>query len=313
MGLLLLVSLAGMLPGQAKPVSPERRALAFLSREVPRWSSANHCYSCHNNGDGARALYAAVRLSYDLPSDALADTSRWLARPEKWDHNGGEGPANDRKLARLQFAAALAEAVDVGAVKDRRALTQAADYLAAQQQADGSWQAEGTPAIGTPATYNAALATYLACRTLRKADAERHRQALAKADVWFRKSTVNNLVEAAAVLLAITDAMGDDVAAQRQRCRELIARGQSPDGGWGPFATSPSEPFDTAIVLLALAGQGTTPDVLRQRERGRAFLIATQQSDGSWTETTRPAGAESYAQRLSTSAWATLALLAPAR
>ena len=30
---------------------------------------------------------------------------------------------------------------------------------------------------------------------------------------------------------------------------------------------------------------------------------------GRWTETTRPAGAESYAQRLSTAGWATLALL----
>ena len=44
--------------------------------------------------------------------------------------------------------------------------------------------------------------------------------------------------------------------------------------------------------------------------RGRAFLIARQQADGSWPETTRPSGAESYAQRISTTGWATLALLA---
>ena len=43
---------------------------------------------------------------------------------------------------------------------------------------------------------------------------------------------------------------------------------------------------------------------------GRAYLLATQQEDGSWTETTRPAGATSYAQRISTTGWATLALLA---
>jgi hypothetical protein len=43
--------------------------------------------------------------------------------------------------------------------------------------------------------------------------------------------------------------------------------------------------------------------------KGRAYLVATQQDDGSWTETTRPSGNESYAQRLSTTGWATLALL----
>src|SRR3982750_1650529 len=34
-------------------------ALHFLSTEVPRWEQQNHCYSCHNNGDAARALYLA--------------------------------------------------------------------------------------------------------------------------------------------------------------------------------------------------------------------------------------------------------------
>jgi hypothetical protein len=44
--------------------------------------------------------------------------------------------------------------------------------------------------------------------------------------------------------------------------------------------------------------------------RGRSFLIAQQQRDGSWVETTRPRGGESYAQRISTTGWAALALLA---
>jgi hypothetical protein len=32
---------------------PERRAVAFLTREVPRWSVENRCFSCHNNGDAS--------------------------------------------------------------------------------------------------------------------------------------------------------------------------------------------------------------------------------------------------------------------
>ena len=43
--------------------------------------------------------------------------------------------------------------------------------------------------------------------------------------------------------------------------------------------------------------------------RGREFLIRDQLPDGSWPETTRPARQESYAQRISTTAWAALALM----
>src|SRR4051812_24969409 len=82
---------------------PEARAIAYLAREVPRWSPENHCYSCHNNGDAARALYAAVRLGRAVPTGATLDTDRWLARPEGWDKNGGDGPMSDKALARVQF------------------------------------------------------------------------------------------------------------------------------------------------------------------------------------------------------------------
>ena len=41
-------------------LSAEDRALAYLIREVPAWSREHKCFSCHNNGDAARALYTAV-------------------------------------------------------------------------------------------------------------------------------------------------------------------------------------------------------------------------------------------------------------
>ena len=89
--------------------TPEERAIAYLARETPRWASENHCYSCHNNGDGARALYAARRQGYAVPAAALRDTTAWLVRPADWDSNHGNPLASDKKLARIQFAAALAE------------------------------------------------------------------------------------------------------------------------------------------------------------------------------------------------------------
>lgn len=38
----------------------ESKAIGVLQREVPKWSRENGCFSCHNNGDAARALFAAV-------------------------------------------------------------------------------------------------------------------------------------------------------------------------------------------------------------------------------------------------------------
>ena len=60
-------------------------AVDYLVTEVPRWERENHCFSCHNNGDGARVLYAASRLGYAVPDSALAATTKWLLNPAKWD------------------------------------------------------------------------------------------------------------------------------------------------------------------------------------------------------------------------------------
>ena len=101
---------------------------------------------------------------------------------------------------------------------------------------------------------------------------------------------------------------------------ELLKKGQGRDGGWGPYVTSPAEPFDTALATLALhtltrrpsrAEPSFTAATLADAiAKGRAYLVREQLADGSWNETTRPAGQTSYAQRISTTGWALLALMA---
>jgi hypothetical protein len=288
--------------------TPERRAVAYLVREVPRWSPENRCFSCHNNGDAARALYRAAGLSYPVPREALADTAHWLARPGRWDQVG-KGREVDHALARLQFAVALAEATAADPGKDRQALTQAADLLARGQAEDGSWRVETGGQAGSPVTWGTCLATALARRTLRTADPRRHRAAVAAAGRWLARVPVRSVLDAAATLIGLEGDQGPAALAQQGRCLALIRKGQSRDGGWGPYGSSPPEPFDTAVVLLALKKYPDAADRRAMLRRGRAFLTAAQNRDGSWTETTRPPGAESYAQRLSTTGWATLALL----
>jgi squalene cyclase len=239
----------------------------------------------------------------------LADTTRWLARPQGWDHGGSAARASDKGLARIQFATALAEAIDAGLAKDRQLLKQAANLVLENQQKDGSWQVDVDGSIGSPATYGAILATGQAIRVLKKADTVQFASAIAKADRWLRKISVRNVLDAAALLLAMEENKGLDVPGRRQRCLELILKGQANDGGWGPYAASAAEPFDTAVVLLGLSRQADRAEIKRRLQQGRTYLSATQQPDGSWQETTRPPGLESYAQRISTTAWATLALL----
>ena len=149
--------LAAVLAATTVYAQAEARATGYLVVEVPRWARENHCFSCHNNGDGARALYVAARLGYLVPDAALADTAKWLLEPGKWDNNGGNPGFSDKKLARIQFAAALSEAYVSGAIPGR-ALREAAASLLPYQEADGSWQVDAG-AVGSPATYGASLAT----------------------------------------------------------------------------------------------------------------------------------------------------------
>jgi squalene cyclase len=104
----------------------------------------------------------------------------------------------------------------------------------------------------------------------------------------------------------------DAGGARRPRAEALsyLRRAQGADGGWGPYAETPSEVFDTALALLALAERLEDSGVREMIRRGRGFLVYSQLPDGSWPATTRPSGGISYAQQMSTTGWAALALIA---
>jgi len=290
----------------------EAKAIAYLQREVPAWRRENGCFSCHNNGDAVRALYAAAQQGYQIRTDVLAETTAWLAKPAHWDENKGDPGYNDTRLANLQFAAALVAAFEARQLHDRTALARAAQRVVAGQGADGAWQIEPGNAIGSPATYGTTLATFIGWRILRSAPAAETDEPIRKAGAWLRKQEPNNVLTAATLILALTRDTENDPRAVRKRdaCLDLIRRGQTGHGGWGPFADAPPEPFDTALVLLALSENVRAEGVPAMIRRGRAFLVAQQNANGSWPATTRPPGGESYAQSISTTGWATLALLA---
>ena len=111
----------------------------------------------------------------------LSDTTAWLSDPQRWDHNGGDGPFSDKRLARVQFTATLAEARRAGLVKNSQVLARAAARLAGDQAPDGSWPLEGEDEPGSPAAYGRFLATYLASESLRILDTAGQREPIARA------------------------------------------------------------------------------------------------------------------------------------
>ncbi|HSC26122.1 MAG TPA: prenyltransferase/squalene oxidase repeat-containing protein [Vicinamibacterales bacterium] len=296
----------------------ETRAMEYLAREVPRWRNEHACYSCHNNGDAARVLIVGLARGHDVRR-ALRDTLEWLSNPERWNSNaGGEGGGDDKRLARIQFALAAVAAANAALVP-QSAVDAAAELVAADQRPDGSWRLDSSASLGSPATYGTPLATAFALRVLSHARAPARPDAMARGVDWLRRVEALNAPDAVALLIGLGDAKDETSSRQRHRALDFLKRSQGPDGGWGAYPTTASEPFDTAIAVLALLERSRRPDLAApvyngteletSIARGREYLVRAQLPDGSWPETTRPARQESYAQRISTTAWAALALM----
>ncbi len=309
----------GMTPAQnpAAALTATRRATSYLAAEVPRWRREHPCYSCHNNGDGARALVAASRRGL-IDLRQIDDATGWLRAPERWALNSEEGGVKDLPLSRIQFSAALLALTSAGGA-EQQAVERAASLLVADQRADGSWPISATSNVGTPSGYGTPLATAVARTVLRQARTEIARAAVARTDQWFRQVEPQAVLEASSVLLGLERASDLAARATRVKALAILQSGQGRDGGWGPYTSSPSESFDTAVALLALqslSGDQTLIEPVFTAaqwriaiDRGRMYLLTQQNDEGSWPETTRPALQESYSQRISTTAWALLALL----
>jgi hypothetical protein len=316
----VLISTAILIAQPSRPDSHDaaiKRGVAFLSKEVPKWHAEHSCYSCHNNGDATRALIVAGMRGYDIGS-AVDETVDFLRVPSRWDQNKAPGGFDDRTLARIQFASALAVAARAGRAPDST-LVDAAKLVAADQQGDGSWTLDASKSLASPTTYGSLLATASARATLIASGREPDEFSIVQIDRFFRSVQVENVIDAAAVILGLD--VAEDVMAEnlRAKCLGILRDGQAPGGGWGPFVTAPPQVFDTAIAVLALGLMESDPRLARKvyrpeelREalaRGRDYLVTRQRPDGSWPETTRPADQDSYAQRISTTGWALLAFL----
>lgn len=289
----------GLFVCSAAERSPEDRAIQYLASEIQSWPVANRCFSCHNNGDAARALYAAMQSGHTVPANALSQTTSWLSKPAAWKKADPDPAIQDKVLATLQFSFALEAARSAGLIRESWPMKEAAAELRHSQKEDGAWRIDTAQRTGSPAVYGTALATAIASRILEQANPELYADSIRDAKAWIRRNEPASVLEAAAAILALPEE-------EAATASDLILKAQNGDGGWGPFRHAPSEPFDTALALIALGRRGSSKHAVT---KGRAYLHRTQLSDGGWPGTTRPPGGESYAQHISTSAWALEALL----
>lgn len=322
--LVLSIGLSAQLKKEATAVDkadPNAVSIAkgvdYLKVEVPKWKQEHPCYSCHNNGDATRALLVAGAKGYDIGT-SLDDTLSFLKQPSHWDQNKAPSGFDDKQLARIQFASALAVAERYGKAASTD-LEAAAKLLTADQQPDGSWKLDNSQSLGSPATYGTIIATWSARSTLISSGMQPDNFTIVQTDRWIRGVAPENVLDASATLLALE--LSSDVMAEnlRRTCLGILREGQAPSGGWGPYVTAAPQVFDTAMAVLALNALTAEPRLARFAYRpeelketiakAKAFIVSQQRPDGSWPETTRPANQESYAQRISTTGWALLALL----
>ncbi len=251
---------------------------------------------------------------------ALKDTLTWLADPGRWETNGGgEGGADDKQLARIQFAHATTAAF-AAALVPKAAVDSAAAIVAADQQPDGSWRLDSSDSLGSPATYGTALATVFARRTLAASRLPAFDERIARAERWLGRAEVSNVPDAAAILIGICRLFRHARTGQLARGAGAVEEGPGTRRRLGavPHFSGRAIRYrdrDARAARIDAPGVTGRADVhtrLRSTDaiaNGRAYLIRQQLADGTWNETTRPPGQTSYAQRVSTTAWVLLALL----
>ena len=284
------------------------KAIRFLEEHVASWPAENGCYSCHNNSDAALALLKARKLGWFVKEKAMEDTLDWLAAPDRWGQQKGDPNVSDQALADLQFTYALGEAIAADLIFDKGQVLEAAQLLMAHQSPEGDWIIEDSDALGSPAAPGNALATFKAWNFLSMIENPILVDSHQKAERRLLKLVPQSVTDHAVQLLLLAKLDQKKSPQVAELLLDLI-QSQTSHGGWGPYAQRPAENFDTSLAVLALIPYSGQVEVLSAVDQGVSFLLKEQLEDGSWGETTRPSGGESYAQWISTSAWAAIALL----
>lgn len=290
----------------------EKNAIVYLEKEALSWKTENACFSCHNNGDATRVLLENSESPRLFKNSRWNESIRWLGTPEKWKKASSTEVDLSPALAIIQFGNAMLAAQQIGLLPLNDSRHRSAAMLTIEtQHVDGYWEIEAPGHLGSPGTYGNPLGTAMALKILKNSTVSKAESAIQKSMDWITQMSLRSTIDLAAGIQILKNSDKSEHLALVTKWSQKLIQQQNDNGSWGPFASRFGEAFDTAVAIQTLAPfLSTHPDFHRPLNRGRTFLVNTQEPAGGWTETTRPPGGSSYAQHISTSAWALSALKA---
>ena len=293
-----------------------KQAAAYLKREAEVWPDENGCYSCHNNGDAARVLFGQHDFSSQLQGERWKTMLNWYVQPEKWLSAKTDEVSLSPALYTIQFGKGLLSAETSGLLAPTQQQRYEVGRLVADHQNEqGYWPIEPAGTVGSPGTYGNTLGVAFALDILSACSDATFETNIGRANQWLFSQIPSATVDIAGTLLALKHSTNPTKRSIQSRLTEQLIQRQSQSGGWGPYQNRWPEVFDTSIAMIALAELSPDPESSLETPlvKGVEFLLEIQDELGAWPETTRPTGGTSYAQHISTTAWALQALQAAAR
>ena len=287
-----------------------RRAFDYLLLESTSWSPDNGCFSCHNDGDAFRALLAYDKESQSLRAPQWQSLLNWFQRPEEWLKSKSAEIGESPILTFIQFGTARQAAQNAGWIEAEESVERTIrNELLKTQSRAGYWQVEPDRTIGSPGTYGNALASFQALSIIGEEQSEQIESAKTRCLNWASQFYPKSSTDLAAISLLLNLAETSKLRERAKDWSQHLVETQNADGGWGIFPHRYSEVFDTAIACIAIAKTLAPSSGEESLKNARQFLEETQEPSGGWPETTRPSGGVSYAQHISTTAWALQALI----
>ncbi len=286
-------------------------ALALLEKQSHNFIRIGGCNSCH---------------AQDLPSAAAAVArDRGLPAPKEIPqlppNLHAVNPPRLMDLVIVATSGPVWELFDLGLNRvPRDEYTDASVwFLKAMQSAAGNWEAPGPrrPPMAAGTCQVTALAVYSLRTYGPPAEKAETDQALARAAAWLEAARPTETQDRAFRLMGLAWSNAKP-AAISAAAKELAAM-QRGNGGWGQFATLPTDAYATGQALYALhtAGRMATGDAVYAK--GVKYLLNTQAPDGSWLVRSRsiwlqpyfesgfPYGTDQWISAAGT-AWASMAL-----
>ena len=272
-----------------------QRSVPLLEKSSTQFFTKAACFACHEQLAADIAVTAA--RAKGIPVDEQAAKERRLQIIGTINSPGPSMTEGSLPMGGADNNLYAAESlVRTGYAPDRTTDLLAA-FLAAHQQADGSWRLGGYSR--SPMQDSNFSRTAMGLRALKAyatpGRAAEMQQRIERAREWLLNAEPVILEDRDMQLVGVA-AAGSDATTLARLAQPILAR-QRPDGGWSQrdeFASS--DAYATGMTLWALAEAGILhPDQAVYR-KGVQFLMSTQSPDGSWHVRSRATKFQPYFQ-----------------